>query len=166
MSTVSEILIRRELRGRDPEAIVALHRRVYMGEYARNEAFIDGVQGTVDRAVAAGWPHRGGAAWLIDDGDRLAGCAALTDEGDGTGRVRWVVFGPELRGRGLGRLVIGELLAHARAEGYRRLELETYSELKAAAHLYRSSGFEVTWERPREDWGPPIIYQHYELELA
>lgn len=166
MSTVSENLIRRELRDGDPVAIVDLHRRVYMGEYRRNEAFIDGVRRTVERAVAAGWPHRGGAAWLIDDGDRLAGCAALTDEGDGNGRIRWVVFGPELRGRGLGRRTIDALLAYARAEGYRRLELETYSELKAAAHIYRSSGFEVTWERPREDWGPPIIYQHYELELA
>ncbi len=166
MSTVSESLIRRVPRDGDPEAIVDLHRRVYMGEYARNEAFIAGVHSTVERAVAAGWPDRGGAAWLIDDGDRLAGCAALTDEGDGNGRVRWVVFGPELRGRGLGRQVIDELLAHARAEGYRRLELETYSELRAAAHIYRSSGFEVTWERPREDWGSPIIYQHYALELA
>jgi ribosomal protein S18 acetylase RimI-like enzyme len=90
---------------------------------------------------------------------------ALTDEGHGRGRVRWVVFGPELRGRGLGRRLLGELLDQARAEQYRSLELETFSELRAAAHLYRSSGFTVTWERPRDDWGPPIVYQHYELQL-
>jgi ribosomal protein S18 acetylase RimI-like enzyme len=166
MSTISAPAIRRDFRDGDLERIVDLHRRVYMPEYDRNEAFIAGVQHSLDVAVAQGWPYDGGGVWLVDDGDRLSGSVALTDEGNGQGRVRWVVFGPELRGRGFGRRLIGEMLDRARADGYRLLELETFSALRAAAHLYRSFGFAVTWERPRDDWGPPIVYQHYELPLS
>ena len=36
---------------------------------------------------------------------------------------------------------------------------------REAAHLYRSVGFTVVWERSRDDWGPPITYQGYELRL-
>jgi ribosomal protein S18 acetylase RimI-like enzyme len=165
MSTISAPAIRRELRDGDVERIVDLHRRVYMTEYDRNEAFIAGVQHTLDVAAARDWPRGGGAVWLIDQGEELSGCVALTDEGAGHGRVRWVVFGPELRGQGLGRRLIGEMLDVARADGYHELSLETFSALRAAGHLYRSFGFAVTWERPRDDWGPPIVYQHYELQL-
>jgi GNAT superfamily N-acetyltransferase len=70
-----------------------------------------------------------------------------------------------LRGRGLGRQLVDELIASARAEGFRRLELETFSALSTAARIYLSAGFALQWERPRSDWGPPIVYQHYALEL-
>jgi hypothetical protein len=46
-----------------------------------------------------------------------------------------------------------------------RLALDTFSALTAAAHVYRSVGFRVITEREREDWGPTITYQHYELRL-
>jgi ribosomal protein S18 acetylase RimI-like enzyme len=164
VTTVSAPAIRTEFRDEDAAAIVELHRRVYLAEYARNEAFIAAVKESVESAVANGWPHRGaGRAWLIDGPEGLAGSMALTDEGGGMGHIRWVVFGPELRGQGLARRMFDELLAHVRACGFLRLELETYSELTAAAHMYRSAGFIVTWERPRDDWGPQIVYQHYEL---
>jgi ribosomal protein S18 acetylase RimI-like enzyme len=165
MSIVSAPSIRRGLREEDPRAIVDLHRRVYVSEYRRNDAFLFAVQDSLEYAVERGWPQTGGGVWLVDYDDGLAGCMALTNEGGGIGRIRWVVFGPELRGRGLGRRLLDELLTTARADGLRRLELETFSELRAAAHLYRSAGFAVTWERPRDDWGPPIVYQHYELQL-
>jgi hypothetical protein len=47
----------------------------------------------------------------------------------------------------------------------KRLELETFSALTTAARIYRQAGFLVTWARERDDWGPPVTYQHYELPL-
>jgi ribosomal protein S18 acetylase RimI-like enzyme len=79
--------------------------------------------------------------------------------------VRWVVFAPELRGLGLGRRLLDELLAEARAQHMQRLELDTFSALTTAAHLYRSAGFEVVSREQRYDWGPTITYQHYLLHL-
>ena len=64
--------------------------------------------------------------------------------------LRWFVLDPQLRGRGLGRRLIAELLELAEWIGYERIALETFSELRAAAHLYRSFGFEVV----RAETGP------------
>jgi N-acetylglutamate synthase-like GNAT family acetyltransferase len=77
------------------------------------------------------------------------------------------VFDPSVRGRGLGRRLLAELLERARELGYERLRLETFSLLRAAAHLYRSVGFEVVDEDTGPRWGHgEITLQHYELELA
>jgi ribosomal protein S18 acetylase RimI-like enzyme len=166
MQVTAPVSIRRSLRDGDGDAIVALHDRVYRAEYERNDAFVAAVAAAVDRAVVAGWPRAGGAVWLVELEGVVAGSVALTDEGDRVGHVRWVVFAPELRGRGLGRKLVAELIAEARSAGMARLQLDTFSALKAAAHLYRSVGFRVLDERERDDWGPTITYQHYELRLS
>jgi GNAT superfamily N-acetyltransferase len=165
-AAADQILVRRSLAPGEADGIVDLHRRVYTREYARNEAFVEGVARGVDAALARGWPDRNGAVWLVDHEGRLSGSLGLTDEGDGVGRVRWFVLEPQLRGHGLGRRLIDELLDTARAAGMRKLELETFSELRAAARIYLDAGFRVVWSREFEDWGPPITYQRYELELG
>jgi ribosomal protein S18 acetylase RimI-like enzyme len=165
MAIGSEQTVRRELRDGDAAAIVELHRRVYGGEYERNEAFVAAVAENVVAQCAAGWPQESGGVWLVELDGTLEGCLGLTDEHDGSGHVRWFVFAPALRGSGLGRQLLFELLAEARAAGMHRLEFETFSDLRAAAHLYRDAGFEVISEVRRDDWGPTITYQHYRLDL-
>jgi GNAT superfamily N-acetyltransferase len=161
-----QIVIRQTLRGDDAAGIAELHRRVYTPEYGMNDVFVARVADGVLDAVAAGWPEAGGGVWLIDGADGcLDGCLALTDEGKGLGRLRWFVLAPALRGRGLARCLVSDLLACARSQGFERIELETFSALGAAARIYREVGFALTWERERTDWGPPITYQHYRLEL-
>jgi GNAT superfamily N-acetyltransferase len=159
--------VRRHLRPSDPQAIIDLHDRVYVPEHGRNEAFVAAVGQAVHEAVAAGWPVRGGGVWLIDapEEGRISGCLAWTRESPEVGHVRWFVLEARLRGHGLGRRWLQELLEEARASGMRRLELTTFSALRAAGHLYRSVGFEVRSAAERDDWGSPIVYQHYALEL-
>jgi GNAT superfamily N-acetyltransferase len=157
--------VHRSLRPGDAEAIGELHRRVYVPEYGMNEVFVQRVAEGVEEAVARGWPRAGGGVWIVELEGVVRGALALTDEGDGRGRLRWFVLEEALRGRGLGRQLVDELLATARSQGMRRLELETFGALSTAAVIYRSVGFTLTWERPREDWGPPIVYQHYALTL-
>lgn len=158
--------VRRHLRDGDIAAIARLHSRVYLPEYGRNQAFVDAIATNVRSAAAAGWPLTAGAVWLIDDDHRLSGSLALTYDGDGVARVRWFVLDRSLRGQGWGGFLLDELIEHARADGLRRLELETFSALRAAGHLYRRAGFELQWERERHDWGSPITYQGYRLELG
>jgi GNAT superfamily N-acetyltransferase len=167
MSTVetAEPTIRREFKAGDAEAIANLHHRVYGAEYGTNETFVAGVSATIARAVESGWPSAGGGVWLVYRDERLCGSLGLTPEGDGRGQVRWVVFEPSLRGTGLGRSLVAELVELARAQGMTRLELDTFSALKAAAHIYRSHGFVVVSERPRCDWGTEMTYQHYVADL-
>lgn len=170
MSTIErpgsdQIMIRRTLQEGDGPAIGELHRRVYMSEHGFNDRFCATVDDDVAGAIASGWPERAGAVWLVDRGGPLLGALALTDEGDGVGRVRWFALDPSLRGLGLGRSLFDELLEEARAQNLVKLCLETVKPLTVAAHIYTSSGFRVVWERERTDWGPPVTYQGYELTL-
>ena len=162
-----QVEIRRHLRPGDLDAIVALHARLYPPEYGVDSQFVAHVAARVAEAAAAGFPRERDGVWIVERDGELAGSLVLTDEGEGTGYLRWYLIDPDLRGRGLGRRMVAELLDEARGAGYRWLRLETFSELRAAAAIYRDAGFRVVAEETRPRWGrEEITYQHYELELA
>ena len=172
MAATAHPTLRHQLDPDDAAAIAALHRNVYCEEYGLNDVFVREVERGVMLAAARGWPEAGGI-WLAELDGRVAGSLALTFEGQGadglyTGQVRWFALELELRGCGLGRQLFEELLETAEDQGMERLELYTFSELEAAAHLYRSYGFELTFERERSDWrrdGRPVTYQQYVAHL-
>jgi ribosomal protein S18 acetylase RimI-like enzyme len=164
---VSEPAIRSEFQPGDLEAIVTHHRLIYGEEYGVDSRFGDFVAAAVARAEDRGFPTEREAIRVVELAGEHAGSFALTDEGDGEAAIRWVVFSPEVRGNGLGRRLLGELLAFAEEQGYRRVWLETFSELTAAAHLYLDAGFVVTNADTAPRWGrDSITMQRYELELT
>lgn len=166
-AAAGDLLIRRSWRAGDAEAIVELHRRIYPPGYGVDETFVDDIAVTLADLSACGWPDRpGDGAWLVDREGEFGGSLVLSDEGAGEGRVRLFLLEPELRGQGLGRRMLGELLGAARDAGYERLTLATFSDLRAAAHLYREAGFRVVREEHAPRWGRgDFNYQHYELAL-
>jgi RimJ/RimL family protein N-acetyltransferase len=104
---------------------------------------------------------------VVEREGEFAGSLALTDEDGVTGMIRWVLLDPSVRGHGLGRRLVSEAVAEARELGYERLELETFSDLTAAAAIYRSHGFRLTGEEIGPRWGRESVnYQHYELDLS
>lgn len=164
--SAGEATIRRELRPGDLGAIIAHHGRMYLDQYGLDPSFEAHVAASVAAAGKRGFPAAGEGIWIVERDGEHAGSIGLTNEGDGLAMVRWVVLDPELRGQGLGRRLVGEVLALAEAAGYRRVALETFSDLTSAARIYRSAGFEVVSEDRRPRWGrTDITYQRYELEL-
>jgi ribosomal protein S18 acetylase RimI-like enzyme len=158
--------IRRELRPGELGEIVSMHGRVYASEYGLDSSMEAFVGSSVVRAALRGWPAEQGGVWVVESDGRLAGCVGYTDEGEGTAVLRWFVLDPALRGRGLGRRLIAELMEEVRAAGFDRVRLETFSDLTAAARIYREHGFRVTESETGPRWGrEPITYQHYELAL-
>ena len=159
------IAIRAGLRPGDIGAIVRMHGEVYAREYGLDATFEASVAETLGTLVRRGWPGEGEGIWVAEvDGQRV-GAVILSDEGDGLSRLRMFVLRPEHRGAGAGRRLLDELLATARAAGYERMELDTFSELRAAAHLYRRAGFTRVSARRRLMWGREIEFERYELEL-
>jgi len=77
-----------------------------------------------------------------------------------------VLLHPRVRGLGLGRRLVGEAVERARELGMRKLELDTFSDLRVAARIYRDLGFRVRSEERTTKWGPEIVYQYYELDLT
>jgi ribosomal protein S18 acetylase RimI-like enzyme len=161
------IEIRRDLRPGDLEAIVAQHGRLYSREYGNDSSFEEMVAASVARAEADGFPREREGIWIVEREGAHLGSIALTDDGDGAAVVRWVLLDPSLRGRGIGRRLVDEAMAEARRHGYRRVRLQTFSDLNVAAHLYRDHGFEVVREDTGPRWGrAEVTYQYYEVELA
>jgi GNAT superfamily N-acetyltransferase len=159
--------IRRELRPGDLGAILAQHGRLYAEEYGLDPRFEAMVAESIAQTSARGFPREREAIWIVEDAGEHAGSLALTDEGGGEAVIRWVLLEPRVRGRGLARLMVGEALEFARRAGYERIALMTFSELTAAARIYREHGFEVVSEDTRPRWGrDAITYQRYELDLA
>jgi ribosomal protein S18 acetylase RimI-like enzyme len=160
-------LIRSDLQAGDLGEVLAHHGRVYGEEYGIDSSFEGHVAATLARAAARGFPTPREAIRLVELDGEHAGSIALTDEGGGEATIRWFVLSPEVRGRGLGRRLLGEMLSKAAEVGYARVVLETFSELEAAAHLYRDHGFEVVSADAAPRWGRDrITYQRYELELS
>ena len=73
--------------------------------------------------------------------DRPVGCGALHFFPDGVADVKRMWVSPATRRLGLGRRLLSELEAHARAHGVTLLRLETNRSLAEAIALYHSSGF-------------------------
>lgn len=78
--------------------------------------------------------------WIATDGDRVVGYAglfALPPDSD----VQTIAVDPDFRGRGIGRLLMAQLLDSAREGGCRQMMLEVRAGNAAARALYESLGF-------------------------
>jgi GNAT superfamily N-acetyltransferase len=144
--------------------VIALHGRLYTEEY--------GLDATMEGYVACGlgeWvtgPSAGpGRLWVVDGERGVAGAIGITAASKQVALLRWFLLDASMRGRGLGRTLLDRALAFARESGYERIALETFSELEAAAALYRAAGFQRTDAWRTQLWGRELQRERYELAL-
>jgi putative acetyltransferase len=69
------------------------------------------------------------------------GCLALTQFDKEIGEVKRMYVNPAYRGRGVGQSLMSMLVAKARAQGYKKLYLDSLHRFKAAHAIYFSQGF-------------------------
>jgi GNAT superfamily N-acetyltransferase len=72
----------------------------------------------------------------------IVGCAGLRLVSERIGEVKRLFVAHHVRGRGLGRRLMGELERHAREHGLTQLRLDTRSDLVEARALYAALGYE------------------------
>jgi len=91
------------------------------------------------------WPGEfrapGGAVVLGRVEGTAVGCAGLRSLAEGTLELKHFFLVPEVRGKGLGRVLLAGVEDVARALGARRILLDTAGALLEAASLYRSAGY-------------------------
>lgn len=107
-----------------------------------------GEQGWTEAMFRAELQREGGAFYVISGEQGLLGFAvgwALA----GTGEVLDIAVLPAARRRGLGRLLLEALEAHAAAGDAEQIWLEVRASNSAALALYRRAGYEQTGLRRR-----------------
>lgn len=99
--------------------------------------------GIFSDCVKAGHP-----CWVLCVDQDIAGYGILS-MGAGEAHVLNLCIGPDFRGRGLGRHLLGRLLDIARWNGAERIFLEVRPSNPLAKTLYESVGFNEIGRRPR-----------------
>jgi [ribosomal protein S18]-alanine N-acetyltransferase len=99
--------------------------------------------GIFSDCVKAGHP-----CWVLCVDQDIAGYGILS-MGAGEAHVLNLCIGPDFRGRGLGRHLLGRLLDIARWNGAERIFLEVRPSNPLARTLYESVGFNEIGRRPR-----------------
>jgi ribosomal protein S18 acetylase RimI-like enzyme len=112
------------------------------------------------------------ASRVYEHGGRAAAVLFITRRG-WTSRVGGMAVARELRGTGVGRRVMGDAIADARARGDQALLLEVIEQNTPAVNLYASLGFRSTrrlvgwrWEAPHAGDASDALREIDPLELS
>jgi putative acetyltransferase len=83
-----------------------------------------------------------GRLLLLECEGQLAGCVALHKFDSGICEMKRLYLRPQLRGKGLGRVLAERIIAEARQIGYQQMRLDTVGPvMKDAVEMYRKLGF-------------------------
>jgi len=140
--------------------IAALHARHYAASHGFGAVFEAKVARELGEFLGRLDPARDLFRGLVGQDGAVRGSIAL-DGGEaglpaGTAHLRWFILDASLRGSGLGRRLLAETLAHARAVGFGRVYLWTLTGLPAAERLYAEAGFMLEEEVTGRQWGRPV----------
>jgi DNA-binding MarR family transcriptional regulator/GNAT superfamily N-acetyltransferase len=173
MAEVEELLgspapgpaILRAHRPGDMGWVVERHAALYGREYGWGE----GIEGVTARIVADFLEHRDperARCWIAERGGERLGCVFLVaDEEPGVARLRLLLLEPAARGLGLGKRLVDECLAFARAAGYREVVLWTHAVLVAARGIYASAGFKLEKTWTHDEFGKEEVSETWRLVL-
>jgi putative acetyltransferase len=91
----------------------------------------------------------GGLFEVVETSDgTIVGTAGLMIRQNGVAELRKMYLRKDFRGKGIGRALLEDMLAHARRIGVEVVELETNSVLRDAIRLYTGYGFRPLARRP------------------
>ena len=90
-----------------------------------------------------------GRLLLADRSGAIDGCIALRRVDAGLCEMKRLYVRPRARGRGLGRRLVEQLIAEARAAGYAEMRLDVLAEFEQARALYAAFDFKPA---------PPVTY--------
>ncbi len=129
-----------------------------------HESFIEYRPSYTEEAFAATTPGSDelakrmaeGPMWVATQDDVLVGTVSALPLGDEF-YIHGMAVLPEVRGLGLGELLLKTVEDCAHAQGYKRLTLSTTPFLLRAIRLYERFGFQRISDGPHELFGTPLF---------
>jgi GNAT superfamily N-acetyltransferase len=103
--------------------------------------------------------------WIAEMDGAPVGSVFVVKESNSIAKLRLLIVEPKARGLGLGRRLVEECIAFARARGYRKLVLWTQSNLSAARAIYKATGFRLKKTEPHRTFGVKLTGEYWELAL-
>ncbi|MFL6695315.1 MAG: GNAT family N-acetyltransferase [Ramlibacter sp.] len=144
--------------------VVEQHGAIYAREYGYSsefEALVADVAAAYLRKFDPAWEK----GWIAElDGERV-GSVFVVRKSVTIAQLRLLILTHDARGLGLGKRLVDECIAFARAKGYRKMVLWTNAQLGAARAIYASRGFERVGSEPLDAYGKALVGETWELAL-
>ena len=154
----------RDPRPGDIGWVVQSHGARYAAEYGFDASF-EALVAKITAEFLGSFDASRERCWIADIDGVPVGSVFLVKHSDVTAKLRLLLVDPAGRGQGLGRRLVGECIAFAKAHGYRKITLWTQSILLAARKIYQDAGFSLVATEPHRSFGQDLIGETWELEL-
>ena len=164
MAKTGTITIRVGPRPGDLGTVLAMHGELYAREYGYDERFEALVAGIVAKFVQHFDPARE-RCWIAAIDGEAVGSVFLVRQSKSVAKLRLLLVEPTARSLGLGKRLVEECIAFARAKGYRKLVLWTQSNLSAARAIYKGAGFRLVSREPHQSFGAKLTGEYWALDL-
>lgn len=163
-TTRADGVVLRPHRPGDMGWVIHRHAALYAQEYGWDNSFEAMVA-----EVAAGFirnfdPERE-RCWIAEHDGEPVGSVFVVRADETTAKLRLLYVEPSARGLGIGRKLVDEAVAFARATGCRRIVLWTNDILTAARRIYETAGFTLVGSEKHQSFGHDLVGETWALEL-
>jgi len=154
----------RSHRSGDMGWVIQRHGALYCDERGWGEGFEALVAG-IAKDFLENFDASRERCWIAEMDGEPVGCVFVVKQNRSIAKLRLLLVEPKARGRGLGRRLVEECIAFARAKGYRKLVLWTQSNLAEARRIYKAAGFSLVKKQLHQDFGVKLTGEYWELRL-
>jgi DNA-binding MarR family transcriptional regulator/N-acetylglutamate synthase-like GNAT family acetyltransferase len=148
----------------DISLVIARQARLYAEEYGWNGEF-EVMANEIAMAFAKNFDPIWERCWIAERGGEVVGSIFLVKQSDTIAKLRMLYVDAAARGLGLGKRLVEDCIAQARAFGYKKITLWTNDILATARHIYKGQGFKLVKQERHHLFGKDLVGQTWELDL-
>ncbi len=160
------VIVVRSHRVGDIGWAIERHGELYADEFGWNEDF-EALVATLFAQFATKHDAKKEHCWIAEvDGERVGCVFVVRNAQDSTvAQLRCLLVDTKRRGQGVGKRLVAECLAFAKAAGYAKMLLWTNDVLVSARRIYEAAGFSLVSEERHHSFGHDLVGQIWMREL-